>query len=351
MKIKNTRKIEVAPLQEWEKAALKSKIFKSVNQNKLMKRLLWYSVGVAASISVLLGYTFYFNEAPSPSISDFAKSSKSVDKRTSDKVTLILGEGENLKIDEDVAAINYSSTGKTVTLGVVKEVAQKVAKNDQIVFNTLLVPYGKRSKIQLSDGSTIWLNSGSKMIYPAVFNDDRREVYLEGEAIFDVTHDADHPFVVLSEDHEIEVLGTVFCVTNYLDESSINTVLKSGSVQISYFKDSSPQNSDKVKITPGTLASYNKKFRSIKSKKVNVDNYFSWREGMLVFKNNSLSYIMKRLSRFYNINISINDEILMNETFSGYLDLNEDLDIVIQNINESTNIDIVLLNNEILLNN
>ena len=350
MKSKNPHNIDVTPLQDWEKAALKSKIYKSVNQNLFRKKMLWYSVGVAASISLLLSYAFYINGAVSPSIRDFAKSSESVNKRGSDKITLILSEGENLKIDEDMAAINYSSSGKTVTLGVVKEVDQKVAKNDQIVFNTLFVPYGKRSKIQLSDGTTIWLNSGSKMIYPVVFNDDRREVYLEGEAIFDVTHDKDHPFVVLSEDHEIEVLGTVFCVTNYLDESSINTVLKSGSVQISYFKDSSPKNGDKMKITPGTLASYNKKFRSIKSEKVNVDNYFSWREGVLIFKNNNLSYIMKRLSRFYNINISISDEILINETFSGYLDLNEDLDIVIQNINESTNIDFVFVNNEILLN-
>ena len=350
MKSKNPHKIDVAPLQDWEKAALKSKIFKSVNQNSVRNKILWYSVGVAASISLLLSYAFYFNEGPSASISDFAKSSESLNKRASDKITLILGEGENLKIDDNVADINYSSSGKTVTLGVIKEVDQDVAKNDQIVFNTLLVPYGKRSKIQLSDGSTIWLNSGSKMIYPAVFNDNRREVYLEGEAIFDVAHDEDHPFVVLSEDHEIEVLGTVFCVTNYLDESSINTVLKSGSVQISYSKDSSPKNGDKMKITPGTLASYNKKFRSIKSEKVNVDNYFSWREGVLVFKNNNLSFIMKKLSRFYNINISISDEILSNETFSGYLDLNEDLDIVIQNIKESTNIDFVFLNNEIKLN-
>ena len=264
---------------------------------------------------------------------------------------LILSEDNKLKIGDDVADINYSSTGQKVTLGTTKELDQRTTNNNKIVYNTLLVPYGKRSKIKLSDGSTVWLNSGSRMVYPAVFNEDKREVYLEGEAIFDVAHNKNHPFIVVSEDHQIEVLGTVFGVTNYLDENIINTVLKSGSVQISYHNDPSPLSTDKVKISPGTRASYNRKTMSILSEKVNVDNYFSWREGVLIFKNNDLSFIMKRLSRYYNISISINDEISIDETFSGYLDLNENVEIVLQNIKESTNMDFMFFEDKIIIKN
>lgn len=336
---------------DWEKEGLKSKILESATKYSIRKRQARYAVGVAASIALLVGFSIYFYEAPTVSIADFVKSSENVDRYESDEVTLILGEGNNLKIAEEVATINYSSSGQKVTLGATKEIDQEVSKNNEVVYNTLLVPYGKRSKIKLSDGSTVWLNSGSKMVYPAVFSGEKREVYLEGEAIFDITHSKSQPFIVISEDHEIEVLGTVFGVTNYLDENSINTILKSGSVQISYHKDSSPLNNDKVRITPGTMASYNKKTKGIVSEKINVDNYFSWREGVLIFKKNDLQFIMKRLSRYYNVDIEIKDNASTRETFSGYLDLNDNIDIVIQNVKESTSIDYTITEDKITINN
>jgi ferric-dicitrate binding protein FerR (iron transport regulator) len=268
-------------------------------------------------------------------------------------VTLILGEGENLKIDEKITSINYSDSGEEVTIGATKTVSQQTLKNNKLVYNTLIVPYGKRSKIQLSDGSIVWLNSGSRLVYPIVFKGEKREVHLEGEGIFEVAYNKNQPFIVISQNQEAEVLGTVFGITNYLDENSINTVLKSGSVQISYTNALS-SNSDKMKITPGTIASYNKKSKAIISEKVNVDQYFSWRDGVLIFKNNDLKFIMKKLSRYYNIEIEIS-EFKYNkdnegETFSGYLDLNEDLDKVIKNIQMSTNMKYRFIENKLIIN-
>ena len=353
MKEKEKYAVKFLPITELEKADLKNKIFNSVHKNKARKLRLRCALTVAASIIIIMGFGFYFNEAPKESITDFVKASDHIDIKNSDEIVLVLGQGENLEIDEQVTGINYSNTGEQVKIGDSKTIDQQAYRNNKLVYNTLLVPYGRRTKIKLSDGSMVWLNSGSKLVYPVVFKGSKREIYLEGEAIFDVAHNKSKPFIVISQNQEIEVLGTVFGVTSYLDENTINTVLKSGSVQISYHNDSSARAiSDKMKISPGTIASYNKKNKGIVSEKVNVDNYFSWRDGVLVFKNNDLQFIMKRLSRYYNMDIEISKTILSkdNETFSGYLDLNEDLNKVIENIKESTNMSYTFIDNKIIIN-
>ncbi|SDL89243.1 FecR family protein [Kriegella aquimaris] len=336
MKNKKKSNIDFTSLSDTEKVALKSKIYTSLDrlkQKRLRKR---YAMGTAASIAVLLALGFYFNRPVETSITDFVKSAKKVDVNDSDKVVLILNEGENVKIDEDSTDISYSSTGQKVSVGGSKVVDQSASSEKEMVYNTVLVPYGKRSNLKLSDGSMVWLNSGSRLVYPAVFKGDKREVYLEGEAIFEVAHDASHPFMVLSESQEIEVLGTVFNVSNYLDDTQVNTVLKSGSVQIQYKPDTTSDTGNKIKITPGTLASYDKKNKMVTSEKVNVDHYFSWRKGVFIFKNNNLEYIMKRLARYYNVDIEIENQTLAEETFSGYLDLREDVEKVIGIIKETT---------------
>lgn len=352
MKEKNPNKIKFLPITEEEKKDLEDKIFVSIQKRKSIKRKTRYLIGAAASIALVVGVGFLFYEAPSkaPSIIDFVNASSGVESK-SDKVVLMFGKQDSLKIDEEITTIHYSSTGQNVTIGSTKTINQEIIENAEMVYNTLFVPYGKRSKIELSDGSMVWLNSGSKMVYPAVFNGGKREVYIEGEAIFEVAHRKSQPFIVISQDQEIEVLGTVFGVTNYLDENSINTVLKSGSVQISYHNNSSSSiETDKMKISPGTKASYNKNTKSIISEKVNVDTYFSWREGFLVFNKNNLEFIMKRISRYYNVEVNIEDEVLTTETFSGYLDLNEDIEKVIESIKQSTNMDYELKENEIIIN-
>ena len=351
MKKTKSHNIKILPITELEKVVLKNKIFKSIENINKRKKRVRLGMGVLASVVFIIGIGFYFLRTPATSITEFINASKEIDINESDDVVLILGEGENLSIDEESSTINYSNSGQKVTIGSSKEVNQETSINNKIVYNTLLVPYGKRSKIQLSDGTMVWLNSGSKMVYPAVFNGKSRELYLEGEAIFDVAHNKSKPFIVISDNQEIEVLGTVFGVTNYKDENTIKTVLKSGSVQISYNNNfTSSFHTEKMKISPGTKASYNKNTKSIISEKVNVDNCFSWRDGVLIFKNDDLRFITKRISRYYNLEIDIKDENLANETYSGYLDLNENIDSVIQNIKASTNMDYTITEDKITIN-
>jgi len=295
---------------------------------------------------------YYFPVPQEQSITDFVQNSKKVNPTVTDKIVLFLGEGDGVNIDEEITEVQYSNNGEKVTIGKVNSIDQKLKDNNKLTYNTLFVPFGKRSKLMLSDGSLVWLNSGSKLIYPAKFNEDIREVYIEGEAIFEVVHNDDNPFFVIAGNQKVRVLGTIFGVSNYIDESAMNTVLKSGSVEISYYEDELlKEPMEKVRITPGTMASYDKKSKVIVSEKVDVSSHFSWKDGFFVFKNDNLEYIMKRISRYYNVKIEISEYASMDETFSGYLNLNENVETVLESIKESTKMNFEFTgNNEITIN-
>ncbi|MEN8125687.1 MAG: FecR domain-containing protein [Bacteroidota bacterium] len=336
MREKKQYKVNFTHLTEGEKKELKGRIIESVYNFKRSKKRIKYTIGIAASIAILISIGIFNYASKSSSISDYVKTTKKIDTINSDKVKLILSDKQNIDIDEENSNIVYSNTGQQVKIGNTKSINQSSVNNNKVAYNTLIVPYGTRSKVKLSDGSMVWLNSGSKLVYPIVFNSAKREVYLEGEAIFEVTHNKAHPFMIMIDNHEIEVLGTVFNVSNYLDENIINTTLKSGSIQINYKGDSFFKPKKTFKVSPGNMTSFNKTTNHLNSKKVDVEKHFAWRKGIFIFKNDNLEYIMKKLSRYYNVDIVIEDDNIANQTFTGYLDLKDNVERVVQVIKEST---------------
>jgi ferric-dicitrate binding protein FerR (iron transport regulator) len=188
------------------------------------------------------------------------------------------------------------------------------------VINAVIVPYGKRTRVTLSDQSVVWLNSGSRLVFPAKFGKQKREVYLEGEAIFEVAHDSAHPFHVLTESLNVKVLGTVFNISAYRDDSLTSTVLVMGSVELSYPGKGLFRNSG-CRMAPGMLVSYDPGTGNIQSSEVDTRLYTSWRDGYLIFHKQPLINILKKISRYYNVEIRLEDPVLGNETFSGSLDL------------------------------
>ena len=336
MKDQSHKNINFQSFTKAEKAKLKRRIDRSIFGYVRRRKLLKFGTGISV-VTIFIFLSIHLFNTPNPnassSIETFAKNVK--DQKPSDKVQLVLSADHHVEISEDYSSIVYSSTGEQVQIGIDHSVNQNTSENHKTVFNTLMVPYGKRSEIMLSDGSKVWLNSGSKLVFPAQFLEDRREVYLEGEAIFEVSHHKKQPFLVKSEHHVIEVLGTVFNVSNYKDDPAIFTVLQSGSIQINVTEDKGFDAQKVFKITPGTLATFDKDGRGIKKKIVETAPYFSWRDGVFIFKNDSLKSIMKKISRYYNVEIIINDQNMANETFSGYLDVKENIEHVMQTIKDT----------------
>ncbi|WP_062052780.1 FecR family protein [Aquimarina longa] len=334
-------------LTEEEKQYLKSRIGTSIiaHRNKRRKRRRRYLMGVAAAIVAVLSSTIYINsDQGSSEIKNYVDATKIIID-TSEDVKLVLNDTDEIKITEQTSHISYAGSGGEVEINNSKKVAQS-SKN---TFNTIIVPYGKRTNIILSDGTKVWLNSGSKLTYPVVFNGTKREVHLIGEAIFDVHHNQKKPFYVITNDYDIKVLGTIFNVSSYDDDSYTSTALEKGSVEIAY-PGSSMFGKSKIKITPGTLAVYNNKTKSIRSDTVDVTKYMSWRDGKFIFKKQRMDVIIKKLSRYYNAKIIIENEILKNQTFSGHLDLKDTIDKVLEILKRSTDLNYKKENGKIIIN-
>lgn len=161
---------------------------------------------------------------------------------------------------------------------------------------------GSIMRYELPDHSVVWLNSGSKLRYPVVFQEDRRNVELTGEAYFEVEADKERPFYVnMTDGLKVYVYGTKFNVSAYGDDTSIETVLEKGKVNVI-----TPQANELV-LRPGERVLYNRESGQWTKDKVDVYEKVAWKDGKLIFRNASLDEIFKRLSRHFNVDIELSN--------------------------------------------
>ena len=175
------------------------------------KYFLVASASIAASFLICFS-TIYFLSQNGTTNLDFQAIAEEMDSRSVQEVTLITPK-EQLNLDEN-AFIKYSKEGKVaVNSQVIKEKEEKIKEEQE--YNQLLVPAGKRARVELSDGTRLIVNSQSKVIYPRRFEGDIRKIYAQGEVFLEVAHDKKHPFIVESDDFKLQVLGTKFNISNY----------------------------------------------------------------------------------------------------------------------------------------
>jgi len=162
-----------------------------------------------------------------------------------------------------------------------------------------------KSQTLLPDGTKVWLNSDSKLSYPVSFARDERNVKLEGEAFFDVAKDKKHPFFVDLGEIGIEVTGTTFNAINYREEEQTEVVLTSGEVKII------EQNDNKklliTEMRPGQMAVYKKDNQRLSLQDVDAEKYTSWIEGRMIFRDDVMQEVVKKLGRRYHVEIKIAD--------------------------------------------
>jgi|SaaInl0LU_22_DNA_1037365.scaffolds.fasta_scaffold00374_13 transmembrane sensor len=251
-----------------------------------------------------------------------------------ESITLASENGRLQIINEVGSAKVVDDKGRIVG---VQEGNQLVCSNgvtkNELTYNTLRVPYGKRFKIQLSDGTVVNLNSGTSLKYPVAFVEgENRSVFLDGEAFFDVATDKDHPFIVNAEALNIEVLGTKFNVSAYHENLTAEVVLVEGSVGLSHEKEALKKES--LTLTPGTKGSFDKKKKQISKEKVTIEIYTQWLEGGLVFRNRSFENISKNLERHFNVKIANTNELLKKEIFNASFK-EEPIEIILNDLKNS----------------
>ena len=244
-----------------------------------------------------------------------------------EKGRLILGDGTIHEFESDLTNINQTSTGK-ITLNsdtIVEDLS--TVKPGEVTMNQLIIPYGKRSELTLADGTRIWLNSGSQISYPSIFTGKIREVYLSGEAFFDVAPDKAKPFIVNTGDLKMKVVGTSFDVCAYENDPTTQVVLVEGKI----LSGRNRTFAKPVELVPGERLVFKKSDETLIKDRVDVELYSSWVNGYLIFRNEPVSGIFRKLERYYNRQIVMENN-LDKVTFSGKLDLIEDIEMVLDNI-------------------
>jgi len=215
------------------------------------------------------------------------------------------------------------------------------------IIQTVTSRKGMVSELNLADGTKVWLNSGSTLEFPVRFNGDKREVKLNGEAFFEVAKNEKQPFVLNTNELNVEVLGTSFNVTSYDNESISEVVLVTGKIKL--FADSANQIKHFGIMHPGQKAVYTKKSQKVYSEDVDVSRYIAWREGKLIFREDSMSDVVRRLSHWFNVEFSIADPEINNYIYTATFS-NEDLKQVLYLLKISAPIDYKVIERKSLAN-
>jgi hypothetical protein len=249
------------------------------------------------------------------------------DSNFTEKGKVILPDGTVSEFQSEETDIQQIAGGiLTINEDTVTQSGDNV-RHQKDALTHIIIPYGKRSQITLADGTRVWLNSGSQFSYPAGFTEGSREVYLSGEAFFDVAKDQISPFHVITNEIKVTVKGTRFNVISYVNDPTVQTVLLSGKIEAGRNK----LFSGTVTLEPGERIVYNKQKDDISKDRVDVRLYSSWMDGYLMFEEEPLIEIFKKLERYYNKKI-LTEKLSGQITFSGKLDLADDLEKVLENI-------------------
>lgn len=195
---------------------------------------------------------------------------------------------------------------------------------DSTVFNTAETPLGMRSSLTLPDGTKVWLNAGSKLSYPVLFSDKFREVKLSGEAFFEVEKNKRWPFIVSAGNMNVIVTGTTFNCNAYPENNQIQTVLVEGRVTVINASATETEEMD-----PGELASFNKDNQLITKKRTDLEKYIAWKSGKLMFRDDSMSTVVEKLQRWYNVKIVIEDKEILDYIYTATF-IDESLDQVLK---------------------
>lgn len=319
------------PLQREE---VWQRIVRRHRQQKLRRLMTWSTVAAAVLVGVL--FLLPLEKRTSVDLMEYVAGLQQVDAETSNSVRLVTSSGASIALQEKTQSVTYDREGLAYAddkrLEVPAEGVNTVTKEstadkaqEEVKYNRLLVPLGKHIRLALSDGSVLDVNAGSEVVYPTVFPEDKREIFVNGEIFIDVKKTGKGtPFVVRTSRCDVRVLGTTFNVRAYDSDARTEVVLQRGVVEVE------DQHKHVVRMKPDErtiLVQGQYKMKDV----VDVDRYILWREGMLVFDGETVDQAVRKLNRFYGIPFSCDSRVRGIRLY-GKLDINEPIESVLSAI-------------------
>lgn len=280
----------------------------------------WQSVAAAILILISAGI-YYYQNSPEPVLVKTENPRFKNDVAPgNNKAILTLDDGSKIDLDDAKTGILASESNidiKKTGAGQLEYVeGTQIAKT--VKYNILSTPMGGEYKLVLPDGSKVWLNSGSTLRFPTAFIGSERIVELKGEAYFEIAKNSKMPFLVRTNNAmDIKVLGTQFNVMAYDDEKNINTTLIEGSVEVL-------KGLGKTLLKPGQEAILNRGSGNIKVAPADLEQAIAWKNGYFIFYNENIESIMRKVSRWYNVDIAYQGN-LSNKDFVGTISRNKNV--------------------------
>ena len=297
------------------------------------KHLAWFSA--AASILIILGMFYYFSDNRQSDIKTPAPVAQQI-KPGESKALLQLATGEVIPLNarqREYIVVDSTLEIKNLAHTLIYDTKDSASKN--ITYNTLSVPLGAEYKVILSDGTKVYLNSGSGLHYPTGFSGGNREVCLTGEAYFEVAKDSLHPFIVKTGQMSIRVLGTSFNVKAYPTQGQAAATLEEGKIQVTCQGKS-------YDITPGNQITYNTIDQKTEIKEVDTELYTSWKSGYYKFEKMSLQEIMSTLALWYDLNIFYQNPEAKEILFTGRLKRYEDVENLLKKFEQTNEVEFII---------
>ena len=301
----------------------KYKVWMQIRKNYQKERKLYffrYAAILILMFSIGTGTLLYLKE-PS-TISEFAQSNSV----SFEQAHIVMSTGSDIPLAGNNPQVKSVENGNAIILN-----DSIRYKQNHKGFNQMIVSYGERATLILADGTLVRMNSGSRLIYPPQFNGNEREVYLEGEAYFEVTKNKEKPFYVRTDEYNVEVLGTTFNAQAYEKENLYSTVLIEGQIKLTL---NNHPFSKAVVLKPNQIASLTGDLRNIEQKEIkDIETHISWLDGYLSLNDESLSTLIKRISSYYGVVIQI-DGKRSQKRINGKLDLKNDPERIISGLAE-----------------
>ena len=307
----NAMKINSFELAESEQEKLYQRILADVRHSRMRRRRMMYW-SAAASIALLMVSSLMFLQPFNKPAQEDAAGAEAIigQAMPSDNIRLISGE-KMMELKQNAQIALQNGRISVVEENDVSEIS--LAGN---AINKLIVPSGRRSTLQLADGTKLWLNSGTELDFPSGFAGDTREITMKGEIYIEVAKGR-QPFYVNTSQFTVRVHGTKFNVLAYSDNEENSVALVEGSVEVM------TTGNETIRLAPNEKAAVNA--GEILKTAVNVDEYTSWKDGVLIFNQTPISEVLKKIGRYYNVHFeNLSDNELSTKTCTGKLFLSED---------------------------
>jgi len=313
--------------EEGLKTHLYSNFNKKLGQrHRAHQRMIWYRVAAILVVALTVGWFIIRSTQLNAPREAAIKPVKAVPQPASNKATLILANGNSVQLDNATdctmrqAGVNVKKVGNGKLVYTGEAVANQQAA---VAYNTIITPRGGQYQLVLQDGSKVWLNSESRLRYPVHFTGKERRVELEGEAYFEVVHNRDLPFRVVTGEVTTTDLGTHFNIRAYGDDSKIAATLLEGSVNVN------DQLSGQTQLLiPGKQAKIRKGDGKISISNAQVDEVMAWKNGYFIFDNEDIRQVMKQISRWYDVDVTY--QLTRNVRVGGTFSRSENLDKLLQ---------------------